>query len=214
MFTRQILVSPVSRKSPWISFGFEKVRLERNADNSGREFWAWIFWVAWCPGKTRPKNSPSKFAEKFAGNFPTIRQTKIKNSPPIPLCITSGPTNLPEFEVGNGKNYQKECPKKSFWFLSQSFRGETWHCSADTQGPLSANLPELPIRNSEELKSATVKITYIPKKAPLFFSRSVKILVRIGRTPRGSCNRTLLRRVLRRFSNSKCFLEGFLEGAL
>ena len=28
-----------------------------------------------------------------------------------------------------------------------------------------------------------------------------------------SCNRTLLRRVLRRFSNSKCFLEGFLEGA-
>ena len=34
----------------------------------------------------------------------------------------------------------------------------------------------------------------------------------IGRTPRGSCNRTLLRKVLRRFSNSKCFLEGFLEG--
>ena len=32
-------------------------------------------------------------------------------------------------------------------------------------------------------------------------------------TPRGLCNRTLLRRVLRRFSNSKCFLEGFLEGA-
>ena len=36
---------------------------------------------------------------------------------------------------------------------------------------------------------------------------------RVGHTPRGSCNRTLLRRVLRRFSNSKCFLEGFLEGA-
>ena len=34
-----------------------------------------------------------------------------------------------------------------------------------------------------------------------------------GCTPRGSCNRTLLRRVLRRFSNNKCFLEGFLEGA-
>ena len=30
---------------------------------------------------------------------------------------------------------------------------------------------------------------------------------------KGSCNRTLLRRVLRSFSNSKCFLEGFLEGA-
>ena len=35
----------------------------------------------------------------------------------------------------------------------------------------------------------------------------------LGCTPRGSCNRTLLKRVLRRFSNSKCFLEGFLEGA-
>ena len=31
---------------------------------------------------------------------------------------------------------------------------------------------------------------------------------------KGSCNRTLLRRVLRRFSTSRCFLEGFLEGAL
>ena len=34
-----------------------------------------------------------------------------------------------------------------------------------------------------------------------------------GATPRGSCNNTLLRRVLRRFSISKCFLEGFVEGA-
>ena len=29
--------------------------------------------------------------------------------------------------------------------------------------------------------------------------------------PRSSCNNTLLRRVLRRFSKSRCFLEGFLE---
>ena len=35
----------------------------------------------------------------------------------------------------------------------------------------------------------------------------------IGRTPRGSCNRTLLRRILRSFSTSRCVLEGFLEGA-
>ena len=35
----------------------------------------------------------------------------------------------------------------------------------------------------------------------------------LGRTPRGSYNRTLLRSVLRRFSTSRCFLEGFLEGA-
>ena len=34
-----------------------------------------------------------------------------------------------------------------------------------------------------------------------------------GYTPRGSCNNTLLRRDLRRFSKSKRFLEEFLEGA-
>ena len=44
-------------------------------------------------------------------------------------------------------------------------------------------------------------------------NRTSKEAPNLGRTPRGSCNRTLLRRVLRRFSNSKCFLEGFLEGA-
>ena len=36
----------------------------------------------------------------------------------------------------------------------------------------------------------------------------------VGRTPRGSCNRTLLRRVLRSFFKGSAFLEGFLEGAL
>ena len=52
--------------------------------NFGREF----FRGAWNPGKkqgrkNRGKKSPSKFAEKFAGNFPNIRRTKIKNSPHI-----------------------------------------------------------------------------------------------------------------------------------
>ena len=44
-----------------------------------------------------------------------------------------------------------------------------------------------------------------------FFTRSAGS--QLGCTPRGSCNRTLLRRVVRRFFNSKCFLGGFLEGA-
>ena len=44
-------------------------------------------------------------------------------------------------------------------------------------------------------------------------ARRDNVLASIGHTPRGSCNRTLLRRVLRRFSTSRCFLEGFLEGA-
>ena len=38
-------------------------------------------------------------------------------------------------------------PQRSFRLLSRSFRRETWLCSADIQGPLSVNLPELPIRN-------------------------------------------------------------------
>ena len=55
-----------------------------------------------------------------------------------------------------------------------------------------------------------------PSFGLLLASRIVHALLeggKLGCTPRGSCNRTLLRRVLRRFSNSTCFLEGFLEGA-
>ena len=48
--------------------------------------------------------------------------------------------------------------QKILLILSRSFRRETWHCSADIQGPLSVYLPELPIRSSEELKSAMVKL--------------------------------------------------------
>ena len=75
---------PSKQKSAWINFGFKKVKLERNADNSGREFWAWIFGggggaeILEKQGrKIRHQNSPSNFAEKFAGNFPKIRSTKI-----------------------------------------------------------------------------------------------------------------------------------------
>ena len=35
--------------------------------------------------------------------------------------------------------------------------------------------------------------------------------MQIGCTPRGSWKNKVLRRVLRRFSNSRCFLEGFLS---
>ena len=107
-------------------------------------------------------------------------------------------TNSPEFEVGNGKNYQ--CPKKSFWFLSRSFRREPWHCSADIKGPLSVNLPELPIRNFEEFEVGNGKNYIHSKKSPVFFNQSVKILVRmvLGVQRRGGfrkgcrCNSCLL----------------------
>ena len=64
-------------------------------------------------------------------------------------------------------------------FLSRSFRQETWHCSADIQGPLSVNLPELPIRDSEELEVGNGNYFLHPKKSPIFLSRSVNFLVRM-----------------------------------
>ena len=53
--------------------GFEKVKLERNADNSGREFWARIF----CGGLKPWKNKAEKFAEK------NRNQNSLRNSPAI-----------------------------------------------------------------------------------------------------------------------------------
>ena len=79
-----LLVSPVSRKSAWMNFGFEKVKLERNADKFGREFGAWIF-----SGSLKTwKNKADKFARKkspskFASDFPRTRQAKTTNSPRI-----------------------------------------------------------------------------------------------------------------------------------
>ena len=47
---------------------------------------------------------------------------------------------------------------KILLILSRSFRWETGHCSADIQGPLSVNLPELPMRNSEEFEVGNGKL--------------------------------------------------------
>ena len=61
------------------------MKLERNADKFGREFWACILRGGGLkPWKNKAEklvdnNWPSKFAEKFAGNFPKIRQAKIIN---------------------------------------------------------------------------------------------------------------------------------------
>ena len=73
-----------------------KVTVERNADDFGREFWAWMFFGegGWNPGKTRLK----KFAGKFRwGNsrrnspaiFLKFAGPNFKNHP-NPLCRTSG----------------------------------------------------------------------------------------------------------------------------
>ena len=51
--------------------------------NLRREFFGWPETLEKQGRKIRDQNSPSKFAEKFAGNFPKIRRAKIKNSPQI-----------------------------------------------------------------------------------------------------------------------------------
>ena len=91
-----------------------------------------------------------------------------------------------------------------------------------TIGPYPTD-PEAP-KNSKTQKSES-KVTFgVPAKvAQKLLESDSKVTfstvfitfesLSIGCTPRGSCNRTPLRRVLGRFSNSKCFLEGFLEGA-
>ena len=44
--------------------------------NFGREFFGWPEALEKQGRKIRYQNSPSEFAEKFAGNFPKIRWTK------------------------------------------------------------------------------------------------------------------------------------------
>ena len=48
--------------------------------NFGRKFWGEVEILEKKQGrKIRGKMLPSKFAEKFAGNFPKARRTKVKN---------------------------------------------------------------------------------------------------------------------------------------
>ena len=62
------------------------MKLERNADEFGREFWACIFWEdlkSW-------KNKAEKFAEKFC------HQNSLRNSPGIFLKLARPKKNSPQ----------------------------------------------------------------------------------------------------------------------
>ena len=61
----RLLVSTASRKSAWEKIGFEKVKLERNAD----KFWAWILGVNFWGGGLGRKNLREKFAIKIRGKI-------------------------------------------------------------------------------------------------------------------------------------------------
>ena len=112
------------------------MRVERNADNSGREFWAkfWGAGGAWNPGKRRPKKSQKnfaiKFAEKFSSNFHEIRRTKLKKLTPNLLCRALGSkdwTPYPEIGVTTPNTPVKLCfsgyRKLSLLYPQRSSRG-------------------------------------------------------------------------------------------
>ena len=95
-----------------------------------------------------------------------------------------------------------------------------WCCTAqETWKPLQPRTSErIPARKRKISARLPIPRFPPPLLAPsdMWFVLCMGIrghLLWIGCTPRGSCNRTLLARLLRRFSNSKCLLEGFLEGA-
>ena len=78
------MVSPFLES--WLTF----LKLERNADNLGREF---LGGGGGLRPKQGPKNSRGKFAEEvrweIRQQFPKFRRTKTKNWPQNPLCRAS-----------------------------------------------------------------------------------------------------------------------------
>ena len=75
------------------------MKLERNADDFGREFWAWTGGseILEKQGrKIREIHSLAKFAEKFTSNFPQNSPDQIEEFTPNPLCRPSGSKNKPK----------------------------------------------------------------------------------------------------------------------
>ena len=64
--------------------------------------------------------------------------------------------------IWSRQRYKLPMPPKILLILSWSFRRETWHCSADIQGPLSVNCQNYRSEIPRILKSAAVKTTHIP----------------------------------------------------
>ena len=118
--------------------------------------------------------------------------------------------------------------ESSFWTMFETY---SWNVSCETfwhkllehnhwsgiprQGsrnmPAKLGLFSLRLKGGNELFDSRIFVWRTPHKFILALSFLAWIC--LGCTSRGSCNNMLLRRV-RRLSNSKCFLEGFLEGRL
>ena len=115
IFARPLLVSPVSRKSARKNVGFEKVKLERNADKFGCEFWAWVFLVGLGPWKNKAK----KFGQKNCHQDSPAIFLKFAKPPKTftanPLCRTSGSTSSIFFEASGAK---RTLQIEASWFIS------------------------------------------------------------------------------------------------
>ena len=105
--------------------------------------------------------------------------------------------------LGNGDGNSKKKLTKVFW------RAGKVNKYTPPWKPCSFSWSETPMAST--LSGPMMKI-YFPGFPRMVYTIVFFCSVTLGRTPRGSCNRTLLRRVLRRFFTSRCFLEGFLEG--
>ena len=95
---RCILASPASRKSAWKHLGFENVKLERNADNFGREC---FLRGAWNLAETRPKtcgkNLPTNSLRDLRAIFLNFARPNILKMKIQPESALQGPLiNAPQ----------------------------------------------------------------------------------------------------------------------
>ena len=135
-----------------------------------------------------------------SGSQPPIRQNPSKSG-----CAQIRQNPNP---AKSGKIRQN--PAKSVKIRQNPSKSGKIHLGCTLPRPID-NSTYTPTRNSPERVRDAIRTFPEKRGKPPRFGNP---LAYIGGTPRGSCNRTLLRMVLRRFSNSRCFLEGFLEGAL
>ena len=207
--TTTVSCNPCARNSPerssCESFGRDRRKMRRNVGNIFRRF------------SISRENCRKKIHEK-SSTFSTVHQNKFfsllqlwgPRGPSNPVIITPNfgspflvdPLSFHPLRVQTSVKIMlifRHATPKSVDFLSEPWK----------------DIPPAGLRAHR--RPATCVAICLGKRSRRFAGNgTLAVAMRsamIGRTPRGSCNRTLLRRVLRRFSNSKRFLEGFLERA-
>ena len=131
----------------------------------------------------KPAEEPSRRTPKVLQNFGSQAQLPRPYKFLLPKYHSNRnvyQTSSPEFEVGNSF-YNCQCRPKKILLIFKSVipTGDLALFSRHT-GSLVGKFAELPIRNSEEFEVGNGKKNYLhPQKSPVFFARSVKLLVRM-----------------------------------